>query len=173
MALEFKYILYYVYVNVNLKGRQMDPAAAAKSAPAGSGTDPTYSISQLAREFEVTPRTIRFYEDKGLLSPRRAGTTRIYSGRDRVRLRLVLRGKRLGFSLREIAEIIDMYDSEPGEIGQLEYMLQRLQERRSQLQGRRRDIELTLAELDQLESQCRSRLATMCGDHGGRGEADS
>jgi DNA-binding transcriptional MerR regulator len=148
----------------------MDPAAAAKPAPAGSGTDPTYSISQLAREFEVTPRTIRFYEDKGLLRPRRAGTTRIYSGRDRVRLRLVLRGKRLGFSLREIAEIIDMYDTEPGEIGQLEYMLQRLQERRSQLQARRRDIELTLAELDQLESQCRSRLASMCGNDDG-GEA--
>jgi DNA-binding transcriptional MerR regulator len=139
----------------------MHRIAAVKNTPAGDGHQATYSISQLAREFDITPRTIRFYEDKGLLSPRRAGTTRIYNGRDRVRLKLVLRGKRLGFSLREIADIIDMYDSEPGEVGQLEYMLRRLEQRRSLLQARRRDIELTLQELDQLESQCRSRLSSM------------
>lgn len=146
----------------------MPRSAAAKNTREGDGRQATYSISQLAREFDITPRTIRFYEDKGLLSPRRAGTTRIYNGRDRVRLKLVLRGKRLGFSLREIADIIDMYDSEPGEVGQLEYMLRRLEQRRSLLQARRRDIELTLQELDQLERQCRSRLSSM-RRHGGPG----
>ena len=85
----------------------------------------TFSIGDLAREFKVTTRTIRFYEDKGLLSPTRAGHRRIYTQGDRVRLRLVLRGKRLGFSLDEIADIIEMYDTEPGETGQLHYLLKR------------------------------------------------
>ena len=130
-----------------------------------------YTITELTREFGISTRTLRFYESEGLITPLRRGRQRLYRSSDRTRLKLILRGKRLGFSLREIAEIIDMYDTEPGEIGQLEYMLQRLRERRSQLQARRRDIELTLAELDQLESQCRSRLASMCGDNDGGGEA--
>lgn len=117
-----------------------------------------FSISQLAREFGITTRAIRFYEDQGLISPTRAGTTRIYSGRDRVRLKLVLRGKRLGFSLKEIANILGMYDDEPGETGQLQYMLDRLQEQREVLKKQRDDIDLTLAELDVIESQCRQRL---------------
>ncbi len=121
----------------------------------------TYTITALAKEFGVTTRTIRFYEDKGLLQPRRNGLTRIYSPRDRVRLKLVLRGKRIGFSLEEIREILDMYDSDPGETGQLEYMLDKLNEQRAVLTRRQRDIELTLDELKQIESQCRERLATM------------
>lgn len=121
----------------------------------------TYSISDLAREFGVTTRTIRFYEDKGLLNPSRAGLKRIYQPRDWVRLRLVLRGKRLGFSLDEIAGIIDMYDAEPGEIGQLEYMLQRLAEQRQTLLQQKQDLEQTLKELNQIEIQCRRQLADM------------
>lgn len=115
----------------------------------------------MAREFGITTRAIRFYEDQGLLAPTRSGLTRIYAERDRVRLKLVLRGKRLGFSLKEIAAILHMYDAEPGETGQLQYMLDRLQDQRVVLEKRRNDIDLTLAELDVIESQCRQRLNAM------------
>ena len=123
--------------------------------------NPTFSITQLAREFKVTTRTIRFYEDKGLLTPKRQGTTRIYNPRDRVRLQLVLRGKRLGFSLDEIAEIIDMYDAEPGEQGQIDYLLRRLEQQRDILLQQKQDLEQTLGELEQIANQCRQRLAAV------------
>ncbi len=118
----------------------------------------TYSISELAKEFDITTRTIRFYEDEGLLSPARRGRTRVYTPRDRVRLKLVLRGKRLGFSLTEIGDIINMYDSESGESGQLEYFLSKIDERRAVLQRQREDIDITLQELAAIEAQCRGRL---------------
>jgi DNA-binding transcriptional MerR regulator len=117
-----------------------------------------YTITQLAQEFDVTTRTIRFYEDQGLLNPTRNGQMRVYSPRDRVRLKLVLRGKRLGFSLSEIREMLDMYDAEPGESGQLELFLAKINERRGLLQRQRHDIELTLKELDEIEQQCRAQL---------------
>lgn len=117
-----------------------------------------YTITQLAQEFDVTTRTIRFYEDQGLLNPTRNGQMRVYSSRDRVRLKLVLRGKRLGFSLSEIREMLDMYDAEPGESGQLELFLAKIDERRGLLQQQRHDIELTLKELDDIEAQCRAQL---------------
>ena len=132
--------------------------AQADTSETGSST---YSIGDLAQEFGVTTRTIRFYEDKGLINPRRDGLKRVYDQRDRVRLRLVLRGKRLGFSLDEIAGIIDMYDTEPGEIGQLEYMLRRLAEQRRTLLQQKKDLEQTLEELDQIEAQCLKQLAGM------------
>jgi DNA-binding transcriptional MerR regulator len=118
-----------------------------------------YTITQLAQEFDVTTRTIRFYEDQGLLNPARNGQMRVYSPRDRVRLKLVLRGKRLGFSLSEIREMLDMYDAEPGESGQLELFLAKIDERRGLLQQQQHDIELTLKELDDIEAQCRAQLA--------------
>jgi DNA-binding transcriptional MerR regulator len=121
----------------------------------------TYSISDLAREFGVTTRTIRFYEDKGLIAPRRRGTTRLFGPRDRTRLRLILRGKRLGFTLAEIAEIVDMYDAEPGEVGQLELLIEKIGERRARLERQRRDIAETLAELDRVEQRCRERLRSL------------
>ena len=114
----------------------------------------TWSIAQLADEYDVTLRTIRFYEDKGLLTPERRGTARIYHARDKVRLGLILRGKRLGFSLDEIATIVDMYDAEPGEEGQLVYLLDQIGHRRAELEQRRRDIDETLIELDEVESRC-------------------
>jgi DNA-binding transcriptional MerR regulator len=117
-----------------------------------------YTITQLAQEFDVTTRTIRFYEDQGLLNPTRNGQMRVYSPRDRVRLKLVLRGKRLGFSLSEIREMLDMYDAEPGESGQLELFLAKIDERRGLLQQQQHDIELTLKELDDIEAQCRAQL---------------
>lgn len=118
----------------------------------------TYTIRDLADTFDVTTRTIRFYEDEGLLSPLREGQNRIFSARDRVRLKLILRGKRLGFTLAEIKEIVGMYDAPPGEVGQLELFIAKLSERRAELADKRRDIDETLAELDVLEEQSRARL---------------
>ena len=120
-----------------------------------------YSISDLAQEFNLTTRAIRFYEDEGLLQPGRSGRRRVYSARDRVRLKLILRGKRLGFSLSEVRDIIEMYDLDAGETGQLRYFLDQIQERREALEQQRSDIDLTLRELDEIESQCQGRLASI------------
>ncbi|HEY8454117.1 MAG TPA: MerR family DNA-binding transcriptional regulator [Actinopolymorphaceae bacterium] len=118
----------------------------------------TWTISQLAEEYGVTLRTIRFYEDRGLLAPERRGNQRIFHPRDRVRLGLILRGRRLGFSLQEIAKILDMYDAEPGEAGQLRYLLEQIAIRRAELEQRRRDIDKTLEELADVERRCREEL---------------
>ena len=118
----------------------------------------TYSIRDLAGEFDVTTRTIRFYEEKGLLSPRREGTRRIYSPADRTRLRLILRGKRLGLSLDESAEIIRLYGSPGNNRRQLELLIRKIQERREVLRRRQRDLETMLEELADAESKCRDAL---------------
>jgi DNA-binding transcriptional MerR regulator len=118
----------------------------------------TFTISELAREFDVTTRTIRFYEDEGLLSPRREGTNRVFSQRDRVRLKLALRGKRLGFSLAEIRELFELYDVSRDEHKQLEEFLARLERRRAQLEQQREDIEIMLREIDFFANQCRRLL---------------
>ena len=120
-----------------------------------------YSISDLAQEFNLTTRAIRFYEDEGLLQPGRNGRRRVYSVRDRVRLKLILRGKRLGFSLSDVRDIIEMYDLDAGETGQLRYFLDQIRERREALEQQRSDIDLTLKELDEIESQCQGRLASI------------
>lgn len=117
-----------------------------------------FTISELAREFAVTTRTIRFYEDEGLLSPKREGTNRIFSQRDRVRLKLALRGKRLGFSLAEIRELFELYDVSRDEHKQLEEFLARLERRRAQLELQREDIEIMLREIDFFANQCRRLL---------------
>lgn len=118
----------------------------------------TWTITELAHEYGVTLRTIRFYEEQGLLSPERRGTQRIFHAGDHVRLGLVLRGKRLGFPLDEIKTIIGMYDAEPGEAGQLRYLLDQIEARRAELEQRRRDIDETLAELNDLDRRCRADL---------------
>jgi DNA-binding transcriptional MerR regulator len=118
----------------------------------------TYTISDLAREFGLTTRAIRFYEDEGLLSPARAGRNRVYGNRDRVRLKLTLRGKRLGFSLSEIKELLDMYDAARDEKAQLERFLEVLKVRRTILEQQREDIEGALAEIRDFEKQCQDRL---------------
>lgn len=129
----------------------------------------TWTIAELAAEFGVTHRTIRWYEDRGLVTPERRGTQRIFHPRDRVRLALVLRGKRLGFPLEEIRRIIDMYDEQPGERGQLEYLLEQVAQRRAELEQRRRDIDAVLAELDEVERRCRDDLAVLAdAAHAGR-----
>lgn len=119
----------------------------------------TFTISDLAREFDVTTRTIRFYEDKGLISPSREGQRRVYDARDRVRLRLIMRGKRLGFSLTEIAEMIDLYDDDPSEVRQLKLFIAKIEERRSTLSRQQEDIAIILAELDRLHEQSETLLS--------------
>ena len=121
-------------------------------------SDRTWSISELAEEFDTTLRTIRFYEDRGLLAPERQGTTRIFHARDRVRLQLILRGKRLGFTLDEIGHVINMYDENPGERGQLAFLIADIGRRRETLFAKRRDLDEALAELDDLEERCRADL---------------
>ncbi len=124
-----------------------------------------YGIGDLSREFGVTTRTIRFYEDQGLLSPTRDGQNRIYEGRDRVRLKLVLRGKRLGFSLKEIKKLIELYDAPEGEGAQLRSFVDKIRARRSELLAQKDDIEHVLDELDVLEQRC-SGLLEAEGDGG-------
>lgn len=119
--------------------------------------EPTYTIAELAREFALTPRAIRYYEDQGLIAPARAGVQRVYTRRDRIRLKLTLRGKRLGLSLAEIRELIDMYDTAP-ESTQLARLLEVLARQRAKLEQQREDIEAVLAELDGFERQCRDLL---------------
>ncbi|KNX37803.1 MerR family transcriptional regulator [Luteipulveratus halotolerans] len=121
-------------------------------------TSRTWSIAELADEFEVTHRTIRHYEELGLIEPERRGTVRVFHARDRIRLSLILRGKRIGFPLTEIRKIIDMYDEQPGEAGQLAYLLAQIADRRADLERRRQDIEDSLRELATLERRCRADL---------------
>jgi len=118
-----------------------------------------YSVNQLATELGVTPRTIRFYETKGLIAPQRAGNARVFTHRDRARLLLVLRGKRLGFSLDDIREYLDLYDAERHQAGQITLLLELTQRRIDDLEGQRRDLEQTLAELREIERQARTALA--------------
>lgn len=120
-----------------------------------------YTITQLTQEFGVTTRTLRFYETEGFLKPIRRGRQRLYRPGDRTRLKLILRGKRLGFSLAEIRDIITMYDKAPGEAGQLGLLIAGIEQRRAELLAKRRDIDLTLAELDEVERGARARLAQL------------
>lgn len=119
----------------------------------------TYSISELAKEFDITTRSIRFYEDQGLLSPTRAGQTRIYSKRDRVRLKLILRGKRLGFSLSETGQLFELYDADKSSVTQLNTMLKLIEHKKSELQQQMDDIKVVLMELVTVEKRCRETLA--------------
>jgi DNA-binding transcriptional MerR regulator len=114
----------------------------------------TYTITQLAREFGLTTRAIRFYEDHGLIAPKRVGRNRVYGNRDKVRLKLTLRGKRLGLSLSEIRELIDMYDAAKDERAQVERLQEVLLKRRSILEQQREDIEVVLGEIAAFEAQC-------------------
>ena len=120
-----------------------------------------YTITELTREFGVSTRTLRFYEDEDLIHPVRRGRTRLFRPSDRHLLKQILRGKRLGFSIAEIQEIIQMYKEPPGEMGQLHLMMKRVEEKRGELRQKRRDIEETLAELDQVEEGCIERLAEL------------
>ena len=121
-------------------------------------TPTQFSISDLAREFSITPRTLRFYEDQGLISPQREGRTRVFSRRDRTRLKLALRGKRLGFSLAEIGYLIGMYDTAHDKNTQLTEFLNGLAQRKAALLQQREDIEAILQEVSTFEEQCQALL---------------
>jgi DNA-binding transcriptional MerR regulator len=135
-------------------------SASARRAkpPAEDRSGPTYTISDLAREFALTPRAIRFYEIEGLIAPRRRGQARIYGERERTRIKLILRGKRLGFALSEIRELFDIYAATGSERPQLVKFLQMLADRRALLDQQREDIDAVLAEIAVLERDCRRRL---------------
>jgi DNA-binding transcriptional MerR regulator len=120
-----------------------------------------YSITELTREFDISTRTLRFYEDEGLVQPVRRGRTRLFRPSDRHLVRQILRGKRLGFSINEIREIIQIYKEPPGEVGQLNLMIKRIEEKREGLRQKRRDLEETLAELDRAEETCVERLVEL------------
>jgi DNA-binding transcriptional MerR regulator len=135
----------YVYVNVSL--------------PMTPSPRPGKASARAAQQVYITARAIRFYEDVGLLTPARAGRNRVYTQRDRTRLKLTLRGKRLGLSLLEIKQLVDMYDSPSDTTPQLTAFLEVLAEHRRLLEQQREDIEITLAEIAQHEERCRSLLA--------------
>lgn len=117
-----------------------------------------YSVNQLAVELGITPRAIRFYEASGLIAPRRVGTTRVFDRRDRARLLLVLRGKRLGFSLGDIREYLDLYDSDRSQKSQMHRLLELTRRRVAKLERQRRDLEQTLLELRDIECQAAAAL---------------
>jgi DNA-binding transcriptional MerR regulator len=120
-----------------------------------------YSITELTREFDISTRTLRFYEDEGLIQPVRRGRTRLFRPSDRHLVRQIMRGKRLGFSINEIREIIQIYREPPGEVGQLNLMIKKIEEKREELRQKRRDLEETLAELDHAEESCVERLVEL------------
>lgn len=119
----------------------------------------TYTIGELAREFDITTRSIRFYEDQGLIAPERQGQTRLYGNKDRVRLKLILRGKRLGFSLAETKRLFDLYDMENSSSRQLHTVLELIDDKKMSLKQQLEDIKVLLVELSNLEQRCRDELA--------------
>lgn len=121
----------------------------------------TYSIGELAKQFDITTRSIRFYEDEGLLSPRRQGQQRIYTNKDRVRLKLILRGKRLGFSLAETGRLFELYDADNSSAAQLQKVLELISEKRRSLKQQMEDINVLLTELSGLEQRCQDELKTI------------
>jgi len=132
-------------------------AAIDKDRPVPTTTT-TFAISDLAREFGITPRTIRFWEDQGILAPEREGSKRVFTRRDRARLKMALRGKRLGLSLAEIKDLIGMYASTEDETPQLLECLRVMSKRREALEQQREDIEAMLAEISLFEQQCQQEL---------------
>jgi len=136
----------------------LNPPARRVRPPATEAAAASYSISDLAQEFALTTRAIRFYEDEGLLAPRRHGQTRVYGERERTRIKLILRGKRLGLALSEIRELFDIFAATGNERPQLVKFLQMLADRRAMLHQQREDIDAVLAEIALLERDCRRRL---------------
>lgn len=133
---------------------------AAKRSVPGALTDTFFTVTELARDLSVTARTIRFYEDKGLIAPRRAGNIRIYTKRDRARMVLILRGKRLGFSLREIKEYLDLYDTDPSQAEQIRLLIGKVRSRLAMLEEQRVALEESILELKEIEAQTVAALET-------------
>lgn len=130
-----------------------------------SKEEQTFTIGELAKEFDITPRSIRFYEEQGLITPSRTGQNRIYNNKDRVRLKLILRGKRLGFSLAEVNNLFELYDTNPDSAIQLETMLSMTEQKRAVLRQQLEDIQMLMGELDEVEARCREELAELKRGH--------
>lgn len=136
-----------------------DVAARSPVAAASHETAPqSYTISDLAAEFGITPRTIRFYESRGLVTPERAGTQRRYSKRDRARLILILRGRNLGFTVEDVGEYLALYDADPGQIAQTKLLLDKVTSAISDLEKKRSDIDAALADLCDIALKCEKHL---------------
>lgn len=133
----------------------------------------TYTISELAKEFDVTTRTIRFYEEKGLITPLRDGNKRVYTPADRVRIKLILRGKRIGMTLQESVELIDLYEPQNNNSAQLQRLLDRIDERRATLRQQQQDIEDMLRGLDEVQSLCERTLANQQASNGRKSAAQT
>lgn len=133
------------------------PKVHPKPSAAG-GRDETYSISDLAQEFAITTRTIRFYESRGLIAPERIGTTRRYSKRDRARLILILRGRNLGFTVEDVGEYLALYDSDPGQVAQTRLLLDKIATAIDDLKRKRSDIDSALADLTDIANRCKAHL---------------
>lgn len=118
-----------------------------------------YSITEMTREFDISTRTLRFYEDEGLIHPERRGRTRLYRPADRHLIAQILRGRRIGFTIADIREIIQVYNEPPGEVGQLKLLMKKVEEKRDGLRQRRKDIDETITELDSIEEACLNRMA--------------
>ena len=118
-----------------------------------------YSITEMTREFDISTRTLRFYEDEGLIHPERRGRTRLYRLADRHLIAQILRGRRIGFTIAEIREIIQVYNEPPGEVGQLKLLMKKVEEKRDGLRQKRKDIDDTIGELDSIEEICLNRMA--------------
>jgi DNA-binding transcriptional MerR regulator len=118
-----------------------------------------FSITELTREFDISTRTLRFYEDEGLIHPERRGRTRLYRTADRHLIQQILRGRRIGFTIAEIREIVHVYREPPGEAGQLKLLMKKVDEKRDGLRQKRKDIDETITELDNVEEACLNRLA--------------
>lgn len=144
------------------------PGKADPFVKAGDDEEPAgkayFSIGDLADEFGISTRAIRFYEVKGLLAPERVGANRIYTRKDRARLILILRGKRLGFSLEEIAEYLNLYDADSGQVAQTRHLLHSVESAMSDLQAKQKDIEAALSELSEIQKQCIAQLKAAGGD---------
>ena len=143
----------------------MPAAAVAQASPSPA---PTYTIGELAREFDLTTRAIRFYEDCGLITPQRSGRNRVYTARDRTRLKLTLRGKRLGLTLAEVKELVDMYESPRDTVPQLTRFLEVLAGHRAQLEQQLADLHVTLDEVRSHEKEARRLLKAGGGERAPR-----
>jgi DNA-binding transcriptional MerR regulator len=140
------------------------PESPPAPALADRRGDAFNTVTQLARDLGITARTIRFYEDKGLITPQRAGSTRVYTARDRGRMILILRGKRLGFSLRNIKDYLDLYDADQSQAGQIRVLLGGVQTRLDMLKDQRRALETTIDELEDIQRQATEALALKLRD---------
>lgn len=141
-----------------MSGKRSGERVSAERDGGVAAIEPTYTISDLAKEFSITTRTIRFYESRGLISPERIGQNRRYSRRDRARLMLILRGRNLGFTVEDVGEYLALYDADPGQIAQTRLLLDKVSSAISELEAKRDDLERSLADLNDIRARCEGHI---------------